>query len=140
MKLISILSVAVAAALLLAWKETESTESTDSASAAEVERGKYLVHDVALCVQCHSPRDGKGQLKADRLLSGGQIPFKTPWKARWAELAPNLKQLLGYTDEQAMTLLTKGFKRNGEAPRGPMPPFRMKDEDAKAVIAYLRSL
>ncbi|HZV60328.1 MAG TPA: hypothetical protein VFF42_08295, partial [Candidatus Eremiobacteraceae bacterium] len=31
----------------------------------EVERGRYLVEEVAKCPECHTPRDGRGQLRAD---------------------------------------------------------------------------
>ena len=139
MKLISTLLLAAVSALSLSGKGSSDPTATSPVQ-SELERGEYIVHHVAMCVQCHSPRDKSGKLRSDRLLMGGQVPFKTPWKDRWAELAPNLKQLLGYTDEEAMQLLTEGLKRNGQAPRGPMPPFRLNEADAKAVIAYLRSL
>ena len=137
MKLLSILVIVTAAALLVA---VRGTEVGSSAQEDPVEHGRYIVHQVSMCVQCHSPRDGQGKVREDRFLHGGQIPFKTPWGDRWAELAPNISNLAGYTDEEAMDLLTKGHKRNGKALRGPMPPFRLNSSDARAVIAYLRSL
>jgi len=32
---------------------------------SEVERGRYLVEEVAKCPECHTPRDGLGELQAD---------------------------------------------------------------------------
>ncbi|HVS14086.1 MAG TPA: cytochrome c [Thermoanaerobaculia bacterium] len=113
----------------------------DLAPSPEVERGRYLVHDVAMCVQCHSQRDRRGELLPDRLLEGGPVPVASPFAGpRWAFTAPNLRRAPGYDEEELVRLLTRGITRLGGVPRGPMPPFRMTDEDARAVWAYLRSL
>src|ERR1019366_6988313 len=37
-------------------------QSKAGGAAADVARGKYLVEDVAVCGQCHTPRDSKGTL------------------------------------------------------------------------------
>ncbi len=103
------------------------------------ERGRYLVHSVAMCVQCHSPRNQKGELRTDRLLTGGAVPVTNPFVGpRWAYTAPNLINLPGYTEEQFVTLLTTGIRPAGDQPRAPMPPFRMTAEDARAIWTYLR--
>jgi len=44
------------------------------------------------------------------------------------------------TDEQELQILTTGKAADRPAPLPPMPLFRMTPEDARAVIAYLRSL
>ena len=36
----------------------------------QVERGRYLVNHVAVCVYCHTPRTPEGALDEDKLLSG----------------------------------------------------------------------
>lgn len=108
---------------------------------AQVERGRYLVHSVAMCVQCHSPRDGQGDLIPTQHLHGNTVPFPTPYKdMRWAVRAPHIAGLPGYSDEQALRLLTEGITANSGVPKMPMPPFRMSKDDAQAVIAYLRSI
>lgn len=105
----------------------------------EAGRGRYLVHDVAQCVQCHSGRTATGELDPARLLEGGRVPFTSPWPGKeWAPNAPRIAGLLGYTDEEAVRLLTTGIARGGHELRPPMPPFRMTVEDARAVVAYLR--
>jgi hypothetical protein len=43
------------------------------------------------------------------------------------------------TDAQALTFLTTGKKPDGTTPRPPMPDYRFNDEDARAVLAYLRA-
>src|SRR5262245_23502282 len=44
----------------------------------DVARGDYLVNSVAMCVQCHSPRDQRGNLIADKKLTGASIPVRGP--------------------------------------------------------------
>jgi len=106
---------------------------------SEIEHGSYLVHRVAMCVQCHSPRDEKGDLVLSRLLKGAQIPVTSPFHYQtWAFMAPPLAGLpTGYTQEDVITLLSQGRKPNGTSPRHPMPPFRFDEKDAKAIAAYL---
>lgn len=116
-------------------------QSKEESRRADVEHGRYLVHHVAMCVQCHSPRDARGQLVEGKLLHGEALPVASPFKdVRWAFRAPHIAGLPGYTKEQAQRLLTTGIAANGVAPLGPMPPFRMTKDDADDVIAYLMSV
>lgn len=114
---------------------------TQAPAAGGVARGEYLANRVAMCVQCHSARDSKGVIAESAKFRGGTIPFKSPWAdSEWAYQAPTLAGLPGFTDEQIVEILTVGRATGRQAPRGPMPPFRMSVEDAKAIAAYLRSL
>lgn len=115
--------------------------TTQSGTAAGVARGEYLANRVAMCVQCHSPRDAKGAIRLSEKFRGGAIPFKSPWPdAEWAYQAPSLAGLPGFTDEQIVALLSEGRATGRPTPRSPMPAFRMSPEDAAAIVAYLRSL
>lgn len=106
-----------------------------------VERGRYLVHHVAHCIQCHTPRDGEGELLRARLLEGAAVPLASPFeRVEWAVRAPHVAGLPGYTEAQAVRLLTTGIAASGGVPRPPMPPFRMVEEDARAVARYLLSI
>ena len=100
-----------------------------------VDRGRYLVEEVAHCQVCHSKRQlgaapdravwlkggtADGQYAPD-ITSGGEV-----WKA-WGE--------------RGMTQ----FLRTGRDPAGKsaqmhMPPYRLRPDDADAITAYLRSL
>lgn len=44
--------------------------SQSDAGSSSVARGRYLVHHVAACVECHTPRDVVGRLDEVLLLSG----------------------------------------------------------------------
>src|ERR1039457_1899342 len=45
---------------------------------AEVARGKYIVENVAMCPQCHTPRDDNGKLDRRHPLAGGAEFFQPP--------------------------------------------------------------
>ena len=112
-----------------------------SQSRGNVEHGRYLAEHVANCIECHSGRDAEGNILESEKYTGGSIPFLPPWPNDWATRAPRNKGLPGYTDEQALRLLTQGaIDHNGNQLRSPMPRFRMTPQDAADVIAFLRSL
>jgi len=107
----------------------------------QITRGKYLVERVGLCIDCHSPRDQKGQYVPGQTLQGAPLGFKnTVPMPKWAEVAPPIAGLPGWTAEQGITFLMTGKEPNGETPDPPMPEYRMNREDATAVVAYLKSL
>lgn len=103
-------------------------------------RGRYLVEHVGLCADCHSPRDEKGAFLRDRWLLGSPLPFQPTVPMPWAPVAPPLAGLPSMTEAQAMTFLQTGQRPSGSPVRPPMPPFRFGAEDARAVVAYLKSL
>jgi mono/diheme cytochrome c family protein len=111
------------------------------AKPAEIERGRYLVEGVGMCIDCHSPRLQTGEYDRSRWLMGAPLPFAptVPMPA-WAPAAPSIAGLENYTDEEAVTLLMTGVTPLESHLRPPMPEYRMSAEDAKAVVAYLRSL
>src|SRR5512147_995739 len=85
-----------------------------SAYAAEVlkkgnaRRGEYLVTHVAMCIECHSERDHEGTIIPGRQFMGGAIPTRPVWAQEWAERAPRNAGLPGYSDAEALRLLTQG--------------------------------
>jgi hypothetical protein len=114
---------------------------TSNASGPEVERGKYLVEEVAKCPECHTPRDSRGELRQHAWLSGAPIWIKPIGPIQnWADHAPALAGLPSFTDTQMERVLEKGTGPEGEELRPPMHIYHMKSEDAKAIIAYLKSL
>ena len=107
-----------------------------------ISRGKYLVERVAMCVQCHTPRNHTGELLETRYLQGGPVPVSAPpnFRIDWAYKAPAIAGLPGYTIQDGIKLLTEGITPDGRVPKAPMPKFRLTRSDAEAVVTYLKSL
>lgn len=111
------------------------------ASNSNVSRGKYLVESVAMCSQCHTPRDSAGNLDHSQWLQGGPLWYQPAHPVSdWPLQVPRIGGSISATDAELVTLLTIGIWRDGKRLRPPMQQFRMTPEDAAAVVAYLRSL
>jgi mono/diheme cytochrome c family protein len=103
-------------------------------------RGRYLVEQVGLCADCHSPRTPTGHFIREQWMLGAALPFQPMVPMPWAPAAPPLAGLPAMNDQQAIEFLRTGKRPDGSMSRPPMPPFRFDTEDASAVVAYLRSL
>jgi mono/diheme cytochrome c family protein len=143
--------VAVAALLILlsvpliSAQEKQSASKSGALSSAEnqklVARGRYIVEDVAVCAQCHTPRDSNGVLDRNRWLEGASVWLQPAEHIdNWPLQAPRIAGNPPGTDAEMITLLTTGLWRNGARLRPPMPQFRLTVEDAQGVVAYLKSL
>jgi len=111
--------------------------------ASQIERGRYITHDVAMCVQCHTPRDASGALIASEEFMGATFPVGPPPfipEAAWCITTPRVAGLPGFTDAEAIEFFMTGARLGRHQPKWPMPPFRMSRADAEAVVAFLRSL
>jgi mono/diheme cytochrome c family protein len=114
-------------------------EINDKAAAAQ--HGEYLVHHVAMCIYCHTPKDEDGSLKRQQLLAGAPIPVQSPYSQQWATNAPNLAGLpAGFSEKDFVRFLMTGKTPTERYARPPMPPFRMNEADARAIAAYLKSV
>lgn len=133
-------ALAVTATLLLAASHEAAPAAVRSDARDQIERGRHLVQDVALCADCHAPRLPTGEFDRARWLQGAPIGFKPTMEMPWTLAAPPLAGLANYTDEQVRRVLTTGVRPDGSAPLPPMPAFHLQAEEADAVIAYLRSL
>jgi mono/diheme cytochrome c family protein len=120
--------------------EAGTVRSGGEAATGDVARGQYIVEHVVMCAECHSSRDGHGNIIETTRFKGGPIPVNPPWQNNWANRAPRIAGLPGYTDELIVRLLTQGaIGRDGNQLRLPMPRFTMTPQDALAVAAYLRT-
>jgi len=110
------------------------------ASDAQILRGKYLVENVAMCGECHTPRDDKGQFDRSQWLQGNVLDYKPDHPMPFNAVAVPIAGLPGFTDAQAVKFLETGIDVSGKTAMRPMPQFRLNHDDAVAVTAYLRSL
>ena len=136
-----------------------------SASESQVERGKYLV-GITGCHDCHSPKIPGGMKPVPELILSGRpqttkVPTAmagevhasedlTAWTGPWGQtvasnLTPDSATGIGmrYTEAKFVQTMRTGKKPEGVAVMPPMPVdvyVNMKDEDLKAIYAYLRTL
>lgn len=117
--------------------------ATNAAAADPVVRGRYLV-TISGCHDCHTPGTFYGAPDMNRQLSGSDIGWRGPWGVSYApNLTPDSTGLGTWTDEQILNALQKGVNKSGGpiAPPMPWPSFaHYTPEDARAVVAYLRSI
>lgn len=121
-------------------QRNKATTATAEGAQSDVERGRYLVEDIAMCGECHTPRDSNGDLDQSRWLQGASIwIMPVQHNSSWAMHAPALAGL-PYSEQQAENVLERGVGANGETIQPPMHIYHMHHADAMAIIAYLRSL
>jgi cytochrome c553 len=119
-------------------------------SAEAIERGRYLAHNVAACIACHSPvsEDKPGDPLVEGKLAGGRdfgnLPG-FPGHLRAPNLSSDKESGIGnFTDGEVLRAMREGVGRDGRA-LFPQMPYRtyaqtLSDDDALAIIAYFRSL
>jgi len=135
--------------VLMGWAQQASPATESSTKPAgkpatangNVARGKYIVEEVAKCINCHTPRDEQGEIVRSNLLKGAPTFFRPAQRMPdWPITCPRIAGSPSATDEQFITLMTTGIWKFGKPLRQPMPEFHMNKEDAEAVLAYLKSL
>jgi hypothetical protein len=133
------------AGIIISWLASAlvvaAAETNDPALGARVEHGRYLVEDIGMCGDCHSPRNAQGEFDRSQWLQGELIGFKPDHPMPFAAIAPPIAGLPGYaTDAAALRFLETGTNAAGKLAMAPMPRFHFNHDDALAVVAYLRSL
>lgn len=136
---LTIVLCGVGAALLAAC--TPQGAAPETTEAQLVARGQYLVINVAGCNDCHTPMGPAGP-DMSRSLQGADLAFAPIPQMPWAPRAPAIAGIPShYTREQFAHFLQTGERPNGvPAPLPPMPAYRMNEDDARAVTAYVASL
>jgi len=127
-----------------------TTQEIVRASPDLVARGNYLVNSVSLCGACHTPRVGGTWLNGERtdaFLAGGSL-FDDR-EIGYKVLAPNISQdketgVGAWSDDQIMRAIRDGVGKDGQLLYPPMPFGMsaygvMSDDDARAIVAYLRT-
>jgi len=121
--------------------QNAAEKSGNAKDGSAIARGEYIVNNVAVCSQCHTPRDAEGRPEKAHWLEGASVWLQSADPVgNWPQQAPRIAGALPGTDDEMVTLLTTGIWRTGTYLRPPMPQFRMSRPDAEAVIAYLKSV
>ena len=113
---------------------------------AKIERGKYLVEEVARCQECHTPRNDAGEFDRAQWMKGATLVGVPPAPAPpgWHQKSPDLTSTSALWTRWGQDGFSK-FLQTATNPRGgkagpPMPAYMLKAEDADAIAAYLKSL
>src|SRR3954463_11966782 len=143
----------VSSGLLLGWTlvfrplTRPITDRKFESTPQRLERGRYIVENLAGCIRCHSPNDLRKPIPGTEG-SGWALPRRrrNPWKHQ--VMAPNItpdrETGLGlWTDDEIGRAIREGVDRNGRSFTYAMPSLeyrKMSDEDLASVVVYLRSL
>src|SRR5688500_17043318 len=98
---------------------------------AAIERGRYLVHKVSLCIECHGED------------LGGRAVVETPLTLLWGSNLTTGRGGLGatHTDADFVRSLTHGVKKNGQSVLFmPSQDYKFTEADTSALIAFIRSV
>jgi mono/diheme cytochrome c family protein len=129
------------------WAEPDPARVATAGIATEPrERGRYLVHAMQ-CPLCHTPISGEtGAYDMRYFLAGGMRVSAWPWGVWYSRnLTPDRATGLGDWSEAAIVAaLTRGVRPDGrrlDPMAMPWPWFsRLREDDARAIATYLRSL
>jgi hypothetical protein len=134
--------------LMLAYPKVGPARDLTAPSTPEaIARGQYLVDHVALCVDCHTPRDWTrfaGPIEMEKYGSGGEI-FDENIGLPGMIVSKNITPagLSSWTDGEIVRAFTEGVSKDGTALFPLMPYYlhgTMDLDDALAIVAYLRTI
>jgi mono/diheme cytochrome c family protein len=107
------------------------------------EYGAYLAGPLGHCIECHTPQVN-GRSDFENQLGAGGFKFPGPWGVSVsANITPHEDGIKDLSDADLVKIITKGLWPTGEAMMPPMPYgyyANIREDDLKAIIAYLRSL
>ncbi|SRR5579885_978573 len=140
----SLASLVIAAAVLCAPSfaaQNSRAAASKPGDSSRMARGRYLVEEVAICAECHTPANERGEPDRTRWLQGATINFQPVRpNPNWALSSPDIAGLPGWSDAEAVRFFMTGIDRRGTRARPPMHQYRFSNDDAEAVVAYLKSL
>ena len=120
----------------------------DTALESPIERGKYIVDNVAVCQDCHTPRDEAGQPIAEQYLAGAECfaQLENGSCLNTRNLTNHETGLLNRSEDDIKRMIRDGIRpaATGDQPLSPVMPYyifhNMSDDDLDAVVAYLRTV
>lgn len=107
--------------------------------------GKYLTEEVGKCQDCHTPRGEDGQLDKTKWMKGAVLDFQPikemkGWHKTSPDLTPGSRLWDRWKEEGLVKFMVTGQNPKGGAADPPMPTYKLKQADAEAIVAYLKSL
>jgi mono/diheme cytochrome c family protein len=136
---------AVAGAVFVVSCAQQGTQQAAAPAAMDtLARGEYLV-TIMSCGDCHTPGAFYGAPDMTRKLSGSELGWRGPWGVSFARnLTPDMETGIGaWSAQEIVNAIRTGTRPDGTQLQAPMPWPNyggVKDEDAYAIAAYLKSL
>ena len=131
----------LAAAVLIACVAGAVVAAQDS----KVQRGKYLVEEVARCQECHTPRTDTNDFDRAKWMKGATLVAapSTPIEG-WHQKSPDISSTSPlwqrWGDEGIAKFLETAKNPRGGKAGAPMPAYMLSPADAEAITTYLKSL
>src|SRR5438477_10138968 len=102
-----------------------------AADSDQVERGKYLVEEVAKCQECHTPRTESGELDKSKLLKGATLDVQPlhevkGWHKTSPDLTPSGRLFARWGEPGLVKFLETGLGPSGHGADPPMPAYKLK--------------
>ena len=112
---------------------------------AKVQRGKYLVEEVARCQECHTPKTDTGELDKAKWLKGAKLdvaPVATiqGWHAASPDITSTSALWTRWGNDGVIAFLETAKNPRGGKAGPPMPAYRLSHDDAEAIALFLKSL
>jgi len=116
---------------------------------ARLQRGSYLVNNVLFCGACHTSREHGNLLteseRTDSYLGGGNVYDDKGMGVIWIpNITPDVETGIGaWKDDEILRVLRDGVAKDGHflVPLMPFGAYQyLSDDDARAVVAYLRTV
>ncbi len=116
-----------------------------AADADQIERGRYLATEVGKCQDCHTPMGENGEPDKTKWMKGAELPIQPVkeikgWHTKSPDLTGDSRLFQRWKDDGMVKFLVTGKNPRGGSADAPMPTYTLKQEDAEAIVAYLKSL
>ncbi len=148
--LLAALLVNTGCALFLGPAQRPPTTERVERTPERLARGQYLVEHVSTCLYCHSEHDWTrytAPVRAEARGRGGVCTTEehgAPGRICTQNLSSDPQDgVASWTDGELMRAIREGVSRDGRAlfPSMPYTSYaKLSDEDARAIVAYLRTL
>lgn len=107
--------------------------------------GKYLVEEVGKCQDCHTPKLEGGEFDRTKWLKGAVLDFAPlqpvkGWHKTSPDVTPGGKLWAKWGEAALLKYLQTGLTPSNKPAEPPMPAYKLRPEDAEAVVAYLKTL
>jgi len=127
-----------------AWAADKSLSAL-STNRSTVQHGRYLVENLGGCGDCHSPTLQNGEPDKTHWLKGAMLVFQPiqpipHWKAASPDITPTGPKWQKWGEAGFVKFLETGAWPDGDKADPPMPAFHLNSSDARAIVAYLKTL